>query len=50
MSESGPDAPQGANDESVTGGRRRPERPPVRALDPTVARRFPRSTCPTACS
>ncbi|NUR15024.1 MAG: S8/S53 family peptidase [Dermatophilaceae bacterium] len=40
MSESGPDAPQGANDASGTGGRRRPERPPVRALDPATALRL----------
>ena len=40
MSESGPDAPQGANDESETGAPRRPERPPVRALDPATAMRL----------
>jgi hypothetical protein len=40
MSESGPDAPQGANDDSAAGGSRRAERPPVRALDPATAMRL----------
>jgi hypothetical protein len=40
MSESGPEAPQGSNDASGTGGRRRSERPPVRALDPATALRL----------
>ena len=40
MSESGPDAPQGATGENATGGARRPERPPVRALDPATAMRL----------
>ena len=40
MSESGPDAPQGTNGEHATGGPGRPERPPVRALDPATAMRL----------
>ncbi|KRF45838.1 hypothetical protein ASH01_08590 [Terrabacter sp. Soil811] len=40
MSESGPDAPQGATGENAAGGSRRPERPPVRALDPATAMRL----------
>ena len=40
MSESGPDAPQGANGDGAAGGSRRPERPPVRALDPATAMRL----------
>src|SRR6478736_2099383 len=39
MSESGPDAPQGANGDGAGGGSR-PERPPVRALDPATAMRL----------
>ena len=40
MSESGPDAPQGATGDNAVGGSRRPERPPVRALDPATAMRL----------
>src|SRR3954447_25178785 len=40
MSESGPDAPQGANGGNATGSSGRPERPPVRALDPAPAMRL----------
>ncbi|GAA2747099.1 S8 family serine peptidase [Terrabacter aerolatus] len=40
MSESGPDAPRGANGDGASDGSRRPERPPVRALDPATAMRL----------